>query len=262
MPNHISNHIAAGSHQSSSQNSTKNTVQNTAANTVPGWVQDIKLITWDLDGTLYPATNKLRQAIRQQQLAAVANKHDLDLPAAAQKFDQLYQQLRSTTKTLTNLGLNGHQFYLDLWQQLDLGQYVQPNPALQQKLAAIHRSSRWQQYLLTNSNDQAAIELKLNCLGISSEVFDRLFNSIDLGHNKPDKEAFACLWETSGYKPAEIVYIGDRDQTDIEPAKQYGLRAIKIDPQHTKITLTAPPTSPADLVLPNAVAAADIFLQS
>ena len=85
--------------------------------------------------------------------------------------------------------------------------------------------------MLTNSNNQDTIKLKLDLIGIDLSCFDHIFNSVDIGFNKPDIEIFQYLWQGLNIERGEIVYTGDRERTDIQPARKYGLHAIKINPQ-------------------------------
>jgi len=221
----------------------------------PTWIKQIKLIAWDLDGTLYPDSPKLHEAIRQEQLKAVADKLGVDIHETEDKFNQIYEQLHSHTKTLDFLGINGQQFFLDVWQKMNLANYIHKNKKLSELLRQIYESNKWQQYLLTNSNNRVSIELKLGLIGIDLEVFDQIFNSVEIGHNKPDIGIFKYLWESSGLNRDEIVYVGDRERTDIQAAKKYGLKAIKIAKNNEKKT-------EADLVFPTAEQVAELFLQS
>ena len=48
------------------------------------------------------------------------------------------------------------------------------------------------------------------------------------GVEKPDPGFFAHVMEEAGAPPAEILYVGDRVDNDVVPARAVGLRAIRI----------------------------------
>ncbi len=219
-------------------------------------LSQLKLVAWDLDGTLYPANPELRQAFDQEKIKTVAQKFQLSFEQAQEKFRQKYKELSSNTKTLDFFGIPGQEFALKMWFSLNLEQYIQPNPELAQQLKQLKNKTKLQQFMLTNSNSLDSIKLKLNLIGLGLDLFDRVFNSIEIGYNKPDQRAFAVLWQETGFKPAEIVYIGDRANTDILPAKKLGLKTIQITTQE-KVG-----QSPADLAFTNPVQAAQAILQA
>ncbi|GAA1769797.1 hypothetical protein GCM10009834_29880 [Streptomonospora arabica] len=54
---------------------------------------------------------------------------------------------------------------------------------------------------------------------------DRIHVSEDWGVSKPDPAFFARVVDAAGATPAEILYVGDRLDNDVLPAKRAGLRA-------------------------------------
>jgi HAD superfamily hydrolase (TIGR01549 family) len=201
----------------------------------PSWIKKIKLVAWDLDGTLYQANAQLKQAIDQLKFRTIADKLEVSLKEAKNKFKQVYQELNSNTKTLNHFGINGQQFFIDAWLKLDLEKYIPPNPELAKNLKRLKAETSLKQYILTNSNTQETVLKKLNLIGIDSKVFDQIHTSVEIGYNKPDEEAFQVLWNESGFKKNEIVYVGDRIKTDIRPAKKLGLNAIHISKNKLKV---------------------------
>ncbi|WP_345558917.1 HAD family hydrolase [Streptomonospora halophila] len=54
---------------------------------------------------------------------------------------------------------------------------------------------------------------------------DRIHVSEDWGVSKPDPAFFARVVDAAGATPAEVLYVGDRLDNDVLPAKRAGLRA-------------------------------------
>ena len=54
------------------------------------------------------------------------------------------------------------------------------------------------------------------------------FYSCDIGRTKPHPEAFEIALAALGVKPNETVYVGDRLETDVEPARRLGLWGVLI----------------------------------
>ena len=79
---------------------------------------------------------------------------------------------------------------------------------------------------------------------------DLITTSDDLGVEKPDPAFFEKLSETSGFEPQQMLYVGDRLDNDVRPAKQVGLRTafIRRGPWAYAFPLTPEDVGP-DLVL-------------
>ena len=82
--------------------------------------------------------------------------------------------------------------------------------------------------MLTNSNSRENIKRKLELIGLSSERFEFIITSVEVGFNKPHSKIFEQLINQSKLKPSEIIYVGDREIVDIIPAKKLGIRTCLV----------------------------------
>jgi FMN phosphatase YigB (HAD superfamily) len=57
---------------------------------------------------------------------------------------------------------------------------------------------------------------------------DEILISADLGFEKPSRGFFEKVAEAAGAKPAEVLYIGDRVDNDVLPARSLGMMAVLI----------------------------------
>jgi FMN phosphatase YigB (HAD superfamily) len=55
---------------------------------------------------------------------------------------------------------------------------------------------------------------------------DEILLSADLGFEKPSLGFFEKVAEAAGVQPAEVLYIGDRVDNDVLPAKAIGMKAV------------------------------------
>jgi FMN phosphatase YigB (HAD superfamily) len=93
-------------------------------------------------------------------------------------------------------------------------------PDVRPGLAALHEAGF---RLGIAGNQPAAMERALAALGLPID----LVGGSDLyGVSKPDTRFFDCLVEATGGPAAEIAYVGDRVENDIEPAERVGLFGI------------------------------------
>ncbi len=218
------------------------------------WTSDIKCLAWDLDGTLYPPDSRLDQAIESRITAAVARAQNVSYTKAEEMFSNTYKRLRSKTKSLSKLGMSGEEFFLNVWHELDLGQFIQPNPQLAHALRALSESGKFDLVILTNSNTSSTVAAKLAMIGIDPHCFRHILTSVDIGFQKPDPEAFTALLQATNHQPDKVLYIGDRENTDIIPAQLMGLRTALITNN------SADSSSQADLIMPSALDLAEFFL--
>lgn len=224
-------------------------------NLTPTWLSDIKLVGWDVDGTLYPFNLDLNQVIEQEKMMSVAMALGVSVEHAQTEVDEAYQRLKSHTRVLNEFGIDGEQFFVDLWQRLDLQPFIKPNPQLAKALLNIQKQSNLQQALITNSNTLATVTKKLSLIGISPEVFSHIYTSVDTGFIKPDPKIFEMVLKDFGLKPEEMLYIGDREETDIKPAHQMGIRTALVTNEMGKTVSTV-----ADLHVASSVEIASLLL--
>lgn len=120
-------------------------------------------------------------------------------------------------------------FSLIFGKKEDLSEHIKPDKPLVNALRVYKQKNPLvQHYLHTNSNTAATVEKKLGLIGISPDFFEKIITSVDVGRNKPDKKMFQVLIDLVKKKPRNILYVGDREKTDIVPAKKMGMQAAII----------------------------------
>jgi FMN phosphatase YigB (HAD superfamily) len=78
------------------------------------------------------------------------------------------------------------------------------------------------------SNWEAWLPALLEAVGLAP-FFDHVIISGVCGAEKPDARIFTLALEEGGYRPEEVIYIGDRPSHDVEPAREVGIRPILLD---------------------------------
>lgn len=207
------------------------------------WLKKIKLIVWDLDGTLYPTNPDFSNEIQSKKIDKVAHHLSCSTQQAEIKFNKILKQTSSNTKTLDILGMNGTRFFVDLWQEISLNLYIQKNPKLIEMFSKI---SPLPQAMLTNSNSRKNIQKKLNIIGLKPEQFVFIITSVEVGYSKPHPKIFEELIKKSQLLPKEIIYVGDREKTDIIPAKKLGIKTCIVNSVNTSADLEV--STPVELL--------------
>lgn len=78
------------------------------------------------------------------------------------------------------------------------------------------------------SNWEAWLPDLLETFGIEP-FFDHIVISGICGFEKPDSDIFTFALDEGGYRPDEVVYIGDNPAHDVEPAQRVGITPILLD---------------------------------
>jgi len=87
-------------------------------------------------------------------------------------------------------------------------------------------SNRYQLALLTNGSiNRQEKKLKNSAL---AKYFDLIRVSGGLGFKKPEPEAFASIYDHFNRAPEECLMVGDSEANDIAPAKELGMRTVKV----------------------------------
>jgi putative hydrolase of the HAD superfamily len=78
------------------------------------------------------------------------------------------------------------------------------------------------------SNFEAWLDDLLTHLGIREDLGLRVISGVE-GIEKPDPAIFALALERGGFRPEEVVYVGDVPEFDVAPPLAMGMHAVLID---------------------------------
>lgn len=189
------------------------------------WVSGIKAIGWDLDGTLYSSELIPSHLISQIIYQTVAKSKSWTLAEAKKEYNSKLTELGSNTKTLYHFGVNGVDFFTDVWDNMDLEKYLKKD----QRLIKMFQSLQgMRHFILSNSNRIDQITRKLKLIGLNSNRFEKIFSTVDIGTIKPDPKPFKVALRAMNLQPKEVLYVGDRIGTDIRGAQGVGMRGCLV----------------------------------
>ena len=120
--------------------------------------------------------------------------------------------------------------------------YPQTQPLLE-RLSARYR-------LGVIANQVPGARERLQSYGIL-QYFTFVLGSAEIGLSKPDPRIFQMALAKAGCEPCEAVMIGDRADYDIYPAKQLGLRTIRIRQGYADGQMPRTPAYEADVTVDN-----------
>ena len=190
-------------------------------------------VGFDLDGTLYPPSTEIDNRIRNRISERILErKPDLgNIETARSFFEENYTDLGRGSEVLRLAGYeNAREVMDECCASADVLDLIERNDNLIGILEGLYQ--KYFTYLLTSSPEQLSLQ-KLQRIGIDPRLFSlRVYG--DIGSlDKMDGTAFDYAIISSSLPADEHVYIGDRRQSDILPAKKKGMKAIAV---HSEIS--------------------------
>lgn len=194
---------------------------------------NIEVVGFDLDQTLYPKSPAIDEAIQLYLYEHIARKYNCTIQEAEQQFAQLYQSGEGLSggKAMEALGFqDGGELVQQALEQADISPYLVPN--MRHVTILDDWRERYRLDILTGSNRRNTMQ-KLAQLSIDSSKFNHIITSDDA--SKSSGEAYR-LWMSlyPGLEPRNFLYIGDRFKSDHIIPSAYGIGTIIINIVHKK----------------------------
>ena len=183
----------------------------------------IKYILFDLDNTLYSKETGLMVALGERIHRYMQEKVGLD-PATAKDLRRHYLQTYGTTLK----GLQVHykvdtEEYLAYVHDVPLGDYLQPDEALNRVLAEIQA----EKIIFTSATTEHARRV-IRFLGIEHH-FSRIFDVRAINYeNKSQPRAYRHILDILGARPEECLMVEDSVR-NLTPAKAMGMLTVLVN---------------------------------
>lgn len=183
----------------------------------------IKVIGFDLDGTLYPMTPEIQERIRIPIYKNLAQALGIQFEEAKILFDQIYEKQLSGTRTIQEIGreyqqnLNAEELMQTSIEEADFLDLLEPNLSLQEMLFRISKKRSLD--ILTGSTQNQTM-MKLNRLRIPQEYFGHIIADA----KKISGKSYHQWLSLRGFSPDEFLYVGDNTRQDIEVPKKLGIK--------------------------------------
>ena len=193
-------------------------------------MEKIKAAIFDMDGTLYQFPNgttfsssPLGEAVKENVTLFIAKEFNLRDDEARQKYIEL--QTRYNGEMSLGLeqefGIDRLRFFEETWG-IDPENIIIPEPNLKDELAQLSIRCA----LLTSAPRVWATRV-LNYIDIVN-TFDNLLFTGEPDIRKPNPKVFLGIARILGLSASQIVSIGDQEYSDIIPAKEVGMRTVRI----------------------------------
>jgi HAD superfamily hydrolase (TIGR01549 family) len=211
-------------------------------------VKKIKAVGFDVDGTLYHTPQTMSIEVGKILIAKAAAELSRDPDDLAEEYLKRRDEYRSNTQTLNSFGLDGEKIFQEVWDGIEIERYVSKDIKLVQIMAKL--AKKYQLFIITNGTGNQ-VERKLTYLGLDYHILDPRIYCYDQGWVKPEPAPFLAAIESLNLKPEEIVYVGDREDVDVDGAVAVGMKTIYVGGKSEK----------ADMSVADVYGLSDIFLR-
>lgn len=198
-------------------------------------LSQVKAIGFDVDGTLYHTPDAMSLEVGKILINKAAEALSQDPDDLAEEYIKRRDEYRSNTQTLNSFGLEGEKIFQEVWDGIAIEKYVLPDEKLVKMIAELKK--KYILFLISNGTS-TQVERKLKFLGLDHNDFNPRIYCYDQGWVKPEPAPFLAAIESLGLTPEEIVYVGDRQDIDVEGAQMVGMKTIYVGGKCDKADLS------------------------
>ncbi|MFZ2024824.1 MAG: HAD family hydrolase [Microgenomates group bacterium] len=200
----------------------------------------VKVLVWDIDGTLYPPHKELFHMIRESEYKTIMHHTGWDKEKAMEEFAKLHKKtIQSATEVVAVLsGRTIAEVAVESETYFDRRDFILKDERLPQLFTKL---SSYTHVTLGNGSLVKQKET-LVYLGLDLSLFSLFVTAETVGFTKPNPAGFQYVLAHTGFPPEAHMMIGDREKVDLVPAHTLGMKTCLIG--------EAPSDTIADLVIP------------
>ncbi len=197
-------------------------VPNSGEDTVK--VGSVRCVLFDLDGTLYDSPEYNRY-FDSEMVNIVANFLKVEPLEASRILTLRRKEIGTLTGAMESLGIDRQQFHALVAERINPSLYLASDKTVGEVITRL-KNKGLKIGLVTNSGRNLVTKI-LDALNLRTQCFDAIITGTDV-KPKPSHEPFLLALKRIGCKIEETVYVGDREQAEIRPAHDVGLKTVLI----------------------------------
>lgn len=189
-------------------------------------LNNIEVLIWDFDGTLYEPNPELWKHVREAEYRVIMNHLHINREKAIELFNRDYKVVTpSATQTVARLsGIKTAEAAVEMENFYDRRQFLKRDPKLIELFAKL---KNYKHFILANGTKRRLTETLIH-LGLDPKNFQEIVTSELVGENKPSDVGFQYILKQTSLTPEQHLMIGDREQVDLVPAKNLGMRTCLV----------------------------------
>ena len=184
----------------------------------------VRCILFDLDGTLYDST-EYSAYFDSEITELISHALHLERSAASRILQTRRKELGTLTRAVESMGIDRQRFHRLVAERIDPSRYLSADEAARNAIQQLR--SRGLKIGLVSNSGRALVMKILAALGLEPALFDAIVTGTDV-EPKPSHQPFEFALRQLKCDSSETVYVGDRDEAEIKPAHEIGLRTILI----------------------------------
>jgi HAD superfamily hydrolase (TIGR01549 family) len=181
-----------------------------------------RCILFDLDGTLYDSPTYSKR-LEEEITRVVSEELGIDKRQTKLLLAEKRKVIGTLTRTIETLGIDRRLFYRRIAEGIDPQAYLSPNAEVRETLERL-KGMGFRIGLVSNSGRELVAKL-LDAIGVEDEIFDTIVTSTD-SEPKPSPAPFLLATHNLRCEIVDAVYVGDREEAEIRPARQLGLKTV------------------------------------
>jgi len=182
----------------------------------------VECILFDLDGTLYYSPD-YNARVEAEITAIVAHTLKTHVSKAKLRLDEERKRRGTLTGALRVLGVNRGVFFETLAEKIEPLTILTPDPSTILTLRTLKK--RGLKLGLVTNNGCKMVGKILRAIGLEASLFDVVVTSDDT-EPKPSSQPFLFALDKLKCTPDETVYVGDRVQAELSPARKLGIKTV------------------------------------
>jgi HAD superfamily hydrolase (TIGR01549 family) len=194
----------------------------------------IEVIAFDLVGTLISPEDWKSLSVAHLHvitafLAKTQGDNSIEKAAALleKKRVDLAEELKrepTLVETFSSLGIENERFF-GLIDSVNPRRYLRPNKRLAELLFKL--KDRYMLAIVTDTSRKTT-ERAVKAYGAKPQWFHTIICGDDVVETKPSQEAFQFLLKEVNCEAQHVIFIGDREQVDLAPAKKLGMKTVLV----------------------------------
>jgi HAD superfamily hydrolase (TIGR01509 family) len=158
----------------------------------------------------------------------VSEELSIDQSQAATLLKRKRKENGTLTRTIESLGIDRRKFYQKISDRIDPSRFIKPNPAVHQIIKKL-REGGFRIGLVSNSGRELVNKI-LKAIDVEASLFDTIVTSTE-ADPKPSPQPYLLAIENLGCNRGDAVYVGDREEPELKPARELGLKTILVNNQ-------------------------------
>jgi len=159
-------------------------------------------------------------------LGIVKRELNMDEKHAKRLLDARRKKIGTLTRTIESFGIDRGEFYRALARRINPHLYL--SRAVKERELMKNLRERGLLLGLVSNSGRPLVNKILRALHLEPRLFDVIVTSTE-AEPKPSPRPFLLAMKRVRCDPSRTMYVGDRDEAELRPAKELGIRTVLID---------------------------------